>query len=91
MSFGQMRNGLFYTRHETSKTTDSGLQLTHTHNVVECEKAYIEKAMASVGIVRGINPPALWFETSANSDVYLETVLTNSVWHAVRAVATIHQ
>ena len=30
----------------------------------------------------------VWFETSLNSDVYLEKVLKNSIWHAVKAVAT---
>ena len=54
----------------------------HSHDVVECKKAYREKIMTwdypSCCVVRNF----------VNSDVRLEMVLKNCVWHAVKAVAT---
>ena len=57
-------------------------------NVLECKKAYGEKAMAWVGMVDGRILPVVWFEGSVNSEVYLEQVLKNAVWNAVKGVAT---
>ena len=44
--------------------------------------------MAWVGMMDVIILPVVWFENSIGSDVYLEKVLKNSVWHVVKAVAT---
>ena len=38
-------------------------------------------------MVDAITLHVVWFETSVNSDVYLENVLKNSVWQTVKAVA----
>ena len=42
--------------------------------------------MAWVGIVDGIILYVEWFETPVKCDVYLEKVLKNSIWPAVKAV-----
>ena len=47
--------------------------------------------MAWVRMVDRIILPVVWFKSSVNSNVYLEKVLKNNVWHAINAVATRRQ
>lgn len=58
----------------------------HPYNVIKFKKTKGEKVMAWVGIVDGIILYVEWFETPVKCDVYLEKVLKNSIWPAVKAV-----